>query len=167
MVIIVYGLPGSGKSYFASRLSERLDADYVNSDKVRKELFDKPSYADDEKEEVYKKLFDAMYDNTKSKKPLIIDGTFYQRDIRDNFKLLADDLNINLQWIEIQADEEVIKRRVSKERAYSDANFEVYKLIKQQFVPFKDKHLTLNSTDDNIDQMLKLAMDYIAKASFE
>jgi len=35
MIIIVFGLPGSGKSYFASKLAERINARYINSDVIR------------------------------------------------------------------------------------------------------------------------------------
>ena len=38
MVVIVFGLPGSGKSYFASRLAGIISADYINSDRVRREI---------------------------------------------------------------------------------------------------------------------------------
>ena len=53
MVIIVCGLPGSGKSYFAERLAKKIDADYVNSDRLRKELFPSRTYSDREKATVY------------------------------------------------------------------------------------------------------------------
>jgi len=35
MIIVVTGLPGSGKSYFAQQLAPLMDAEYINSDKVR------------------------------------------------------------------------------------------------------------------------------------
>ena len=33
MIIIVLGLPGSGKTYFASRFAKLIHADYINSDR--------------------------------------------------------------------------------------------------------------------------------------
>ena len=56
MVVIVFGLPGSGKSYFASRLAKKLEADYISSDQVRKKLFTRPDYSEEGKKQVYKKL---------------------------------------------------------------------------------------------------------------
>jgi len=38
MIIIVCGLPGSGKSFFAHRLAAKLDALHISSDKTRKEM---------------------------------------------------------------------------------------------------------------------------------
>lgn len=160
MIIIVFGLPGTGKSYFASHLAKKLNGDYINSDKVRKELFPKPQYTEAEKEAVYKSLLNNMYDHVKSREPLIIDGTFYKQNIRDNFNTLAKDLSIDVKWIEITADEEMVRKRVSKKRPFSDADFEVYQKVKQQFDPFKGPHLVL--TSKNIDQMLDEALQFIA-----
>ena len=44
MIVIVFGLPGSGKSYFASHLASMINADYINSDKVRRTMFDTRTY---------------------------------------------------------------------------------------------------------------------------
>ncbi|HUZ58418.1 MAG TPA: AAA family ATPase [Hanamia sp.] len=49
MIVIVFGLPGSDKSYFASRLAKMIHAGHVNSDKVRKEWFKERVYSEDEK----------------------------------------------------------------------------------------------------------------------
>lgn len=40
-LFIMLGLPGSGKSYFGSRLAERIDAVWLNSDKIRTEMYGK------------------------------------------------------------------------------------------------------------------------------
>lgn len=43
LLILMSGLPGSGKSYFASRLSKDLSAVWLNSDSLRGAMFDDPS----------------------------------------------------------------------------------------------------------------------------
>ena len=55
MIVIVFGLPGSGKSYFASRFAKVINAGYINSDMIRKEIFEKREYSDQEKKAVYDK----------------------------------------------------------------------------------------------------------------
>lgn len=161
MVVIVFGLPGSGKSYFATRLAKKLNADYVNTDIVRKSLTAKPGYSDEEKQLVYKKILDAVYEHARSRKALVIDGTFYSNDIRDNFKMLAGDLNIELKWIEIKAAEKQIKKRVAKKREFSDADIEVYRLIKEKYAPFKGYYLSLDSKEGEVELMLEKALDYL------
>ncbi len=165
MIVIVFGLPGSGKSYFASRLAEKLKADYINSDIIRKKITKHPTYSEEEKRQVYKKMLDEVYEHAYSRKALVIDGTFYKNEIRDNFKILADDLNIELKWIEINAPEELIQKRVTQKREYSDADFEVYRMIKQQYSPFRDNYLSLDSKENNVNEMIDQALDYLAISS--
>jgi predicted kinase len=80
MIVIVFGLPGSGKSYFASRLAKAINARYVNSDKVRKENFEKRIYSDQEKKAVYDKMLEQMKESVKQKKNLVLDATFHKKD---------------------------------------------------------------------------------------
>ncbi len=43
-VVMLYGFPGSGKTYFARQLSETLKAAHVQDDRLRNELFEEPRY---------------------------------------------------------------------------------------------------------------------------
>ena len=56
MMIIVSGLPGSGKSYFASRLARKFEATYINSDLMRKKIEAQGRYAFDDKLNVYEEM---------------------------------------------------------------------------------------------------------------
>ena len=106
-----------------------------------------------------------MYDQARSRKSLVIDGTFYRQDIRSHFKKLADDLHVDLRWIEVKAEESLIQKRVDENRPHSDADFEIYKLIKKQYAPFTAPRLSLQSSNDNVDEMLKEAMNYLTASS--
>lgn len=162
MIVIVFGLPGSGKSYFAERLAENLEADYASSDQIRKKLIAHPDYSDKEKQFIYKKLAGAMYDHINTVKPLVIDGTFYLQKNRNDFNRLARCLNADLYWIEVKADEKVIKERLSEKREYSDADFEVYLDIKKDYAPFTEgRCLSLISTNHNIEEMLDRALIFL------
>lgn len=44
VVIYMYGLPGSGKSFIARQLSESLGLAHVSSDRIRYELFEEPRH---------------------------------------------------------------------------------------------------------------------------
>ena len=63
--------------------------------------------------------------------------------------------------IEIIADESLIKERVGKPRVESEADFKVYKIIQAEWEPVPEKHLILQSTDNNIDDMLQRAIAYL------
>jgi len=44
LFIMLYGFPGSGKTYYARQLCEQLQAAHVQSDRIRAELFEQPRY---------------------------------------------------------------------------------------------------------------------------
>lgn len=165
MIIMVCGLPGSGKSFFAEHLAKELSAVYLTSDQLRKELSQKPKYNEDQKLQVYKAMLDRLEKRCKEKEIVILDATFYKKSIRQQFIEKAKLINQLLLFIEIQASEDIIFDRVSKPRTHSDADFEVYKKVKQQFEVLEEPHLVLQSTNDNIADMLKEARAYIAGKS--
>jgi predicted kinase len=57
--ILLYGFPGSGKTFFARQLSESLGAAHVHGDRIRSELFEQPRY-DARENEVVSHLMEYM-----------------------------------------------------------------------------------------------------------
>ena len=76
-------MPGSGKSYFDSRLSEKINAVYVNSDELRWKLFRERTYSDAEKLLVYDSMMEMMNDAIQNKKSIVLDATFYKEELRN------------------------------------------------------------------------------------
>jgi predicted kinase len=160
MVVIVFGLPGSGKSYFAERLAKKLKADYVNSDRLRKEMIPVRSYSVEEKAAVYKAMREKMKKAENENRNIVLDATFYRNETRKLFTQEVKEKD-GVRFIEITAGENLTRLRLNKEREYSEADFEVYKLIRGQWEPLNEPHLVLESTDENIDSMLQRAAAYL------
>jgi len=59
LLIMLYGFPGAGKTYFARQLCDHLQAAHVHGDRIRSELFETPRY-DREENEVIAHLMDYM-----------------------------------------------------------------------------------------------------------
>ncbi len=59
LLILLYGFPGAGKTYFARQLCETFQAAHVHGDRIRSELFEQPRY-DREENEVVMHLMDYM-----------------------------------------------------------------------------------------------------------
>ncbi len=157
--MIVMGLPGSGKSYFAEKLAGKMEAEYISSDRVREELFEKRTYSKAEKARVYEEMLKRTELAISHNKPVVLDATFYEEETRDMF---LKNLGIQTFIIEIRASESLIKERLKKNRLYSEADFEVYQMIRNKWIEVKQPHLVLESTDDNIDDMLNKALEYLS-----
>ena len=162
MLILVCGLPGSGKSFFARTLSKQLHARYYNSDLLRKELFpNKRTYSEEEKQSVYSTLLAITEKDLKDQYTVIIDATFYKNALRLPFYQLAEKLSCKLNIFYIQASEDLIKERTSLVREDSEADFNVYLKLKNKFEPIDRAFISLISERNNIDKLIHSALLYL------
>jgi predicted kinase len=160
MIVIVFGLPGSGKTYFASKLAAKIHGVHISSDHLRERLQRRVMYQEQPKMEVYHEMLTLM-EKAAFRKNVVLDATFYKEDIRNLFIEKAKALKINLYFIEMRADESIIRERVSKKRKGTDADFDVYLRIKNTFQPFMGNHLILDSGREELNEMLNKAEQYI------
>lgn len=161
-LILVCGLPGSGKSYFAKHLSDKIQACYLNSDICRKELFPHHrTYSEKEKQGVYDALLSNTETNLIHHRSVVLDATFYKNSLRLPFYKLAKQLNCPCSIIYIRAEETLIKERTSQIRQDSEADYSVYLKLKDVFEPIDKPYLTLQSTNNNIDDLLSSALTFL------
>ena len=117
-------------------------------------------YSAEEKELVYDEMLKQVHKAVKQNKSLVLDATFYKAETRNKFREEIKDAG-TIVIIEIVAGEALIKERMQTPREDSEADFTVYKVIQQQWEPIKEQHLILQSTNDNIESMLKTAINYL------
>lgn len=122
-------------------------------------MFTKRKYTDNEKRAVYHKMLNYAHDSVRTNRSIVLDGTFHKKEFREKFqdKWQPKDLT----FIEVTAEEPLAFTRLQKPREYSEADIEVYKKLRKEWEPFKEEHLILRSTDDNIENMLSQAKAYL------
>lgn len=155
------GLPGSGKSYFASHLADETGFDYLSSDKIRKQRMASGKYRYEDKLAIYVAMAVMAEIALRENHAVIIDATFTHQETRSLFSNLAEKLNVPCKIILVHADEETVKKRLSKRREDSEANYDVYKLLKSQYEPLREDHLQLQSEDFPL--MYRKALTYLMK----
>ena len=123
-------------------------------------MFTAQTYSEEEKSKVYDEMLRLMKLTSRQNKDVVLDATFHKNHIREKFVKEAKKRD-RVFVIEVYADEELVKERLSLSRETSDADFEVYKAIKKDWQPFNDQHFTLRSTNNNITEMLERTADYL------
>lgn len=166
-LILVGGLPGTGKTYFAMRLSDTLGATYISSDLTRRQMDAQDRYAFEDKLNVYEEMVQRTAEELRQGRAVIVDATFYCGQMREIFFTLAKLMHLKLSFIEIVADEKIVRNRLHRAKATREADLSVHNLVKTQYERPDSDHLVIESKDDNIDDMLVKAMDYISKVSHE
>lgn len=161
MIISVFGLPGSGKTFLASALALRLNGLHISSDKVRNDLNKRGQYDKKSKHAIYQAMLTAMAAALKSKQNVVLDATFQEDHIRKRFRETAIKLQHRLYFIEMRASEAIIKERISKKRVDSEADFGVYLKIKDEFEPMQEDHLVLYSDQETLDAMIDRILTHI------
>lgn len=58
-MLVLYGYPGSGKTYFSRQLSETIQSAHLQADRIRSELFSKPRY-DKQETDIVNQLMNYM-----------------------------------------------------------------------------------------------------------
>ncbi|WP_162417196.1 AAA family ATPase [Cyclobacterium roseum] len=164
MLVLVMGLPGSGKSFFAKRLAEMSEMVYLNSDQVRIELGLRGRYSSDDRQKVYAALVGQTKGLLNDKKSVLVDATFQRKKNRREFQGLAKKLNCPIAFIRVWAEEGLVEKRLAIEREESDADFSVYQKLKLDFDPLEGEYLDIRSEDGKIDRMIQQALDYLKLA---
>jgi len=159
MLVLVCGLPGTGKSTLSRKLAKRINATLLKTDSVRRELFDKPSYNEEEKEVVYRTIF-IMARYLLPWQNVVIDGTFYRRKIRHRVYEVARRTGTEMQVVECTCPEHVIRRRMERRvyrtKAISDADYDVYLKIKRLFEPINRRHIVVDTSGSSRESIRKV-----------
>ena len=163
MVVMVMGLPGSGKSFLAERLAEALGADHLSSDVVRQDLLKQRTYSDEERLQVYHEMDLRLRQLLSSHRNVVLDATFYSEEIRSIFRRTAEDLEVKLSIIQVTAPEHIIRERVSAKREYSEADYSVYLIIKNEFEEPSGRYLELDTSDLTPEEMISKSLKFIGE----
>lgn len=160
LVVLVGGLPGSGKTWFAKALAGRLGALYISSDETRRTLPDAGDYSRENKRWVYDEMLRRTREAIGKGNDVVIDATFYLEAVRAPFRQLEEE-GSKVYLIEVDADEALIRRRLATPRPDSQADFSIYEAVKAEWEPPEDDHLVIWSTNENLAGMLGDAMRYL------
>ena len=160
-IICVFGLPGTGKTTIARLLAHRLGYRHLNTDIIRTLMGKRSQYDANTKEAIYDLLIERASQDIQKSSSVIIDGTFSSEAYRQKVIDWATDERADIKWILICADPDVVKKRVSKKREDSEADFEVYKAIRSAFDPVVFDHLVVQSDTEGIEEILSRVIKYV------
>jgi predicted kinase len=162
MVIIVFGLPGTGKTKFAEKLSQYLQFDFLNTAAVRSKWISSPTFSLKEKQAVYLNLLQEMSEHMIEDRHIVLEGSFYLRQIRRDFHDVARILHKDLHWVEIVSDH--YNSRLSHFRhdpAIAD-KFSVYRKLFNLFEPMDSDHLVLEyNPDSKLNELIAITLKKI------
>jgi hypothetical protein len=127
-MILMCGLPGSGKSWLAKRVAGALRAALLQSDSRRKvlsrmepgarvqEAYESGLYAPRMKQATYRSLLGDAIHRLRAGHSVIVDATFSQRAYRAQFVDAAERLGLPYYVVHVSAPEAVVRERLERRR---------------------------------------------------
>jgi hypothetical protein len=152
--VAVSGLPGTGKSYFCTKLVERLPSVILESDALRKALFPSPSYSPEESSRLFQALHLLIERLLKKGISLILDATNLSERYRERLYNIADRLDVRLILVRVEAPPEVVYERLKTRRGganpgdSSDADWAVYQRMKPSVQKISRNHYAVDTSKD-------------------
>lgn len=156
-LVILCGLPGTGKSHFARELARRAPFLWLNSDRTRKLLVDRPSYSRRE----HRRVFSAMHVLTRGYLrdgfSVVFDATNLNENVRRPLYASASEVGVEPLIIRFTAPPELVRRRLTDradgvgEASQSDATWDVYSRMAVADQPVPRPHLLIAGPEDVAD----------------
>ena len=159
-LVMLSGLPGTGKSYFARELVKRVPFLVLESDRLRKALVHDPKYTPGEHSRVFAACHLLLEDFLGQGRRVLFDAANLTEKYRQPVYQMAGWASAPLVVIRLIAPEETVRRRLAERVAgldpgnYSDADWLIHTRLRQGAEPIKREHLTVDTSLD-IDPVLE------------
>jgi predicted kinase len=152
VLVLISGLPGTGKTYYAKKLSERLPIVTLESDVLRRILHPNPTHGEAESARLFTAIHFLCERLLKEGHFVIIDATNLTESHRQHFYDIADRTEAKLVIVRVEAPEPVVKERLDKRARQpdgkSDADWNVYLRMKKSVDKIKRKHYSVDTSLD-------------------
>lgn len=155
VLLLLAGPPGVGKSHLAGELARRAPFAVVETDRMRKALFPKPSYSPQESLWVHRLAQALARLLLREGRSVISDATNILRIHRQALYRVADRATAPCGVVVLRAPEAVVRERLGRsERGYSDADWEVYRKMRRNWEPVSEERPHIAVTSDQVEAVL-------------
>jgi predicted kinase len=155
-LIVLIGLPGSGKSYFARQLKSRYPAVILDSDALRQVLFPNPEHTAKEHGRLFPAIHVLIKRLLRRGISVIADATNLKEGNRRPFYALAKETGAKLVIVRVRAPVSVIRERLLKRSGSgqrdkldrSTADLAVFEAMKGDYERPRKRYFTVHTTRD-------------------
>ena len=139
-VIFLVGIPGAGKTFFASRFSEEFGAPFIDLEKIRHTVFENPVYSGDEQHRIEKLAANQFTELLKTKRTIMYEGGLETRSSRVRLARQAREAGYRPLIVWVQTEQATAHYRATRgsrnsKQSYTITNERFTQLVNQFTVP--------------------------------
>ncbi len=169
-VILLMGLPGTGKSSLAHELASRFPYSILSSDEIRHVEYSNPSYSKEETNSVFYMLHQRLEDSLRNGDSVIIDATNLSSWGRRQYYVITGKFNVKVVKVKVIAADFAVKDRLNRRTPgsdfYSDADMSIHNRMKSSVQDFTEEHLTIDTTSLSISECTDTLVKYLSTVDF-
>ncbi len=153
-LVVVSGLPGTGKSRFCRDLRKRTGVVVLESDALRKLLFRRPTHSARESQRLFAAIHAAIERLLAAGVASALDATNLAERHREPLYEIAEKQGAKLLLVDVTAPPEVVRSRLAgraqgaDRRDLSDADAAVYERMRRQVEEIPREHLLVDTSKD-------------------
>lgn len=163
VLITISGLPGTGKTYLARRIAERLPLALLESDALRKTLFPRPDYSPAENTRLFSSINRLMGRLLDSDISVLLDATNLTENVRQRYYRMARRHGAPLYLVLVEAPPSLVRRRLKERQGCSgcrsDADWTVYQKMKAGMERIRRPHYMVDTSKDITPFITKFIQD--------
>lgn len=152
--VLVCGLPGAGKSYFSRQLAEKLPGIIVESDAMRKMLWQSPTHSAQESHRLFNACHLLIEELLRGGITVVHDATNLVEQHRERLYRICERLGVKIIVVWIEAPRGVILERL-RGRAMgidpmdsSEADWSVYERMKARMEKIRRNYFAVDTSRD-------------------
>ena len=154
-LVVVSGLPGSGKSYFSRQMARRSPLAVVESDAMRSALFTTSTHSGAESARLFRACHALIENLLSSGVSVLFDATNLIEHFRERLYSIAHRTDAKLVLVRVEAPEDVIAQRLARREAgngdpgdISTAGLDVYRRMATRVEPIRRNHYAVDTSRD-------------------
>ncbi len=153
-LIVLAGLPGTGKTHFASELANRVPLLILESDRLRKVLAPQPKYTPSESARLFGACHLLIEEYLDQGRRVVFDATNLTEKFRRPVYQIARRASCPLVSVRFTAPREVVRRRLAERVAgmhpedYSDAGWQIYCRMAPHEEPVQRQHFNVDTSQE-------------------
>lgn len=169
-LLMMVGLPGTGKSSVVESLKKRLPCVVISTDNIRLQMRNQPTYTAAEMMLVYEVCYSIIELRLKKGQRVVFDASNYLAARREYLMKVGHRAGAPVAVCYVQAAQDIIRERLYQRNSgnrrkgdLSDADWSVYKWMVEAQEPVVGEHLILDTTSTSPDVLGKKLYDYWLK----